>query len=506
MVGMWALALWDTQEKRLLVSVDRYGQKPLYWRNNPDRSLCFASEIKPLLENEEQPALYAPAIAEYLATGNYGHLGERTFFRDVFSFAPAHWAFIKLGDQRPSPIRYWRFPIRPKKERRPYDDTVRRRFRDAFEEAVSSQLMSDVPVGATLSGGLDSSAVVGAMVAHDERSQLPVFTAQAAGSPFDESRYVRDVEKRWSGSLQIHWVPLERMPISSVLQEAIQIQEEPFGDPSISAHGMLMAAARKAGVPVILGGQGGDELLFGYPYMLDSLLTTWLREGKVSAVLTEASSLGIKPASLVRMGLAALLPKEERRARLHSRQQRRSWLTPMLRNTGRNGLPQLAPQGDASALWLETVERTTLPHLTHYDDRNGMARSIEGRMPLLDHRLADVVGSTDEQAFLNQGRSKRILREACGNFLPREVLNRKDKIGFYTPLQAMLKSEWQWVMQMISDDHARSLNLFDIGAVKSLVKRVSQNSNHNIDNALCVWRALSVRVWAEAFDVSPIES
>src|ERR1700730_4072452 len=117
MVGMWALALWDTHERRLLLSRDRYGQKPLYWRSNPDGSLRFASEMKPLLENEEQPAMYAPAIAEYLATGNYGHLVERTFFRDVFSFPPAHWAFIKLGDQRPSPNRYWRFPIRPKKER-----------------------------------------------------------------------------------------------------------------------------------------------------------------------------------------------------------------------------------------------------------------------------------------------------------------------------------------------------------------------------------------------------
>jgi asparagine synthase (glutamine-hydrolysing) len=502
MVGMWAFALWDSRKQQLLISRDRYGQKPLYWRCCNDGSLRLASEIRPLIDEGEHPIMYATAVAEYLATGNYGHLGERTFFRDIYSLPPAHWAIIKPGDKRPSPVRYWRFPVLPKKERRPYDETVRRQFRDGFEEAVTSQLMSDVPVGATLSGGLDSSAVVGAMVAHGRKTQIPIFTAQAPGSAFDESRYVKDVEKRWSESLQIHWVSLEKMPISSQLQETIRIQEEPFGDPSICAHGMLMTAARKAGVPVILGGQGGDELLFGYPYMRDSLLATWLREGKVSSVLTEARILGIGPTGLVRMGLAAFLPEAERRARQHSRQRKRYWLTPMLRDIGQNGLLQLASAGDASTLWLETVERTTLPHLTQYDDRNGMAKSIEGRMPFLDHRLADVVCSTEQQAFLNQGLSKRILREACEDFLPQSVLKRRDKIGFFTPLGAMLQAERHWVLAMLSDDYARALDLFNIKAIKALLEGVIQTHSSNIDDVLRVWRALSVRVWAETFSLA----
>lgn len=505
MVGMWALALWDAREKRLLISRDRYGQKPLYWRECADGSLRFASEIKPLLESEEMPAIYAPAMAEYLATGNYGHLRERTFFRDILSFPPAHWAFVRQGDAGPSPRRYWRFPIRPRAERRPYDEVVRRQFREAFEQAVSSQLMSDVAVGATLSGGLDSSAVVGAMIEHGGKSQVAIFTAQASGSAFDESSYVRDVERKWSGSLQIQWIPLERIPLSTSLSETVRIQEEPFGDPSIMAHGMLMEAARRASVPVILGGQGGDELLLGYHYMRDSLLASWLRSGKMMRLVGEARALSLKPRSLARIGLAAFLPEVESRSRRYSRQRRRAWLTSALRNVGRDELPRLASSSDISSVWLETVEQTTLPHLTHYDDRNGMAKSIEGRMPFLDHRLADVVGSIDERAFLRSGSSKRILRDACGDLLPPTVLNRQDKVGFFTPLTGMIKAEWQWVLEMISDDYARSLNLFDVDAVKRLLYNVRQASNGIIDEPLYVWRALSARIWAETFNVRPVE-
>jgi asparagine synthase (glutamine-hydrolysing) len=500
MVGMWALALWDVHEQRLLLSRDRYGQKPLYWRRCADGSLRFASEIQPLLEEGERPAMYAHAVAEYLATGNYGHLGERTFFRDVYNFPPAHWAVATAGDQTPEPYRYWRFPIPSKKDRRPYDETARQRFRSGFEEAVSSQLMSDVPVGASLSGGLDSSAVVGAMASRQTGVPIPVFTAQAKGSDFDESRYVKSVEDRWRGRLNIHWVRLEKMKISELVQQAIRAQEEPFGDPSIIAHGLLMDAARAAGVPVILGGQGGDELLFGYGYMGYALLAASLREGKVGWAFAEARSLNLGGKSLARIGLSALFPKIEGHSRQRSRMQRRTWLRSALKEAIPSEHPLLASTSDLNSVWLETIERVALPHLTHYDDRSGMARSIEGRMPFLDHRLADVVGSLDETAFLKGGRLKRILRDACSDLFPQSVLNRHDKIGFFTPLRDMLKSEREWVKRMVTDEYARSLNLFDVDILRSDVDAIA-GVNGKGDGALRIWRALAVRVWAETFQV-----
>ena len=503
MVGMWALALWDAKERRLLISRDRYGQKPLYWRVGNDGSLRFASEIRPLIETGESPAMYAPAVAEYLATGNYGHLGNRTFFRDVYSFPPAHWAYVTAVDRTVRPTRYWRFPIAAKKDRRPYDETARRAFRRAFEEAVDSQLMSDVTVGATLSGGLDSSAVVGALASQHGDQRIPVFTAQAEGSALDETRYVKAVEKHWNGRLQICWVQLKSMPLAETIHDTIRSQEGPFGDPSIVAHGLLMDAARAAGVSVILGGQGGDELLFGYTFMAHTLLATSLQEGNVRWAVSQARLMDIERKPLLRVALAVLFPSLERAARRRSRLERRSWLSVSLKESACDESPTLATTSDAEAVWLETVERFALPHLTHYDDRSSMARSIEGRMPFLDHRLAAVVGSLKFEAFLDGGQQKRILRDACRDLLPAAVLERRDKIGFFTPLQNMLKAESEWVGRLVTDEYARGLNLYDGEMIGSCLNAIAQGNGRS-DAAHLVWRALSMRIWAEMFNVQPL--
>ncbi len=501
MVGMWALALWDSKEKRLLLSRDRYGQKPLYWRRSDDGSLRFSSEISPLLEEDEHPVMYTPAVAEFLATGNYGHLGERTFFRDIYAFPPAHWASIRAADHAPTPQRYWRFPIASNGDRRPYDETARREFRETFEEAVRSQLMSDVPLGATLSGGLDSSAVLGCMAELCGDDQIAVFTAQSEGSAFDESRYVKAVEEKWRGRFRLHWIRLERMILSEVIDEAIRAQEEPFGDPSIIAHGLLMKAAREAGIKVVLAGQGGDELLFGYPFMFHSLLSGAMREGRLKWAIKEAQAFGLDWKTLLRMGLSALAPEAERKARLRSRLKRRWWLTDVLKEAVVEN--DLAATSDSRAVLLETVERSALPHLTHYDDRSGMARSVEGRMPFLDHRLAEIVGHLDSKAFVGGGKSKLILRQALGHLLPDAVLERRDKIGFFTPLRDMLKAENQWVRALVTDERARSLNLYDCSVMDSCLDGLTRGERR-LDAAHLVWRALAVRVWADTFNATSL--
>jgi asparagine synthase (glutamine-hydrolysing) len=501
MVGMWSFALWDASERRLLVSRDRYGQKPLYWRRAVDGSLRFASEVRPLLEPDERPDAYSPAVAEFLATGNYGHLGDRTFFRDVRSLPPGHWAYASVDDQAPRARRYWRFPTVPARDRRPYDDAARGRFREVFEEAVRSQLMADVPVGVTLSGGLDSSAVVGAIAAARPGQPLHVFTAQSEGSRFDESRYVRAVEEMWGRDLDLHWVRLERVRLSALAPATVAVQEEPFGDPSIAAHGLLMDEARRAGVPVVLGGQGGDELLFGYTHMMHALVASALRAGELRWALGEARALALDARTFARAALSAVAPSVERRMRTESRARRRSWLSGALRDAARLEHADLAPASDGRRVQLEVVERLALPHLTHYDDRSGMARSIEGRMPFLDHRLADVVAALDDRAFLAGGRGKRILRESCADIIPRAVLERTDKIGFFTPLREMLVGEKEWVRGLVADDRARASNLYDVAVVARSLDGLAAGDAAS-GAAHVVWRALAVRLWAETFGVT----
>jgi asparagine synthase (glutamine-hydrolysing) len=503
LVGMWAFALWDATEERLLLSRDRYGQKPLYWRSNADGSLRFASEIKPLLEEDEKSACNPTAIAEFLALGNYEHLEGETFFRDIRSFLPGHWAWVTVG-ATPRAYRYWRFPTLPVSERRPLDAAITKRFRSALEEAVNSQLLADVTVGATLSGGLDSSAIVGLVATDDLPGPIPVFTAQAAGSQDDESRYVLAVEEKWKGRLQLNWTPLAEMRLQNTLRNVVRIQEEPFGDPSIIAHGLLMEAARSANVPVILSGQGGDELLFGYSWMCAALQASALRHGNKDWALSEMRQQKLTAATKARIYSAAFVTGMEGFARHRSRLAKRHWLSRSLRRAAHCDMA-MGSMSDIVSMQLEAVERVCVPHLTHYDDRNGMARSIETRMPFFDHRLAEVLAELHPSAFLSGGQTKHILREACGDLLPPLVRQRRDKVGFFTPLEVMMQRENEWARSLVLDERARQLNFYDIAEVQRCAI-VCASTTADSDAALRLWRCLVVRLWAEEFNVQPLST
>jgi len=500
MVGMWALTLWDTQEQRLLVSRDRYGQKPLYWRQTPDGALRFASEIAALIEPDERPTAHAPALAEFLALGSYDHIPGRTFFEDVRAFPPGCSAWVERGARTVSPERYWRFPVKPKSELRPFDETARKTFHAAFMEAVESQVLSDVPVAATLSGGIDSSCVVGAMASLASAGPVKVFTAQAKGSAYDESAYVAAVKQRWGDRLDIETIASERIVLSRLAPEVVQAQGEPFGDPSMIAHNLIVRAAAGSGIGVLIGGQGADEILFGYPYMSASVLASELRCGDRLWALGQMGRLGRGVSQQLRVVGSAVAPGLEQVMRRRSHRAHSHWLTPALRTAGEAGAPTLAPLSDIQAFWRESVEAVALPHLVHYDDHNTMRYSIEGRMPFLDHRLAEVLSGIDTPAFFQDGRRKAPLREACADLLPQAVIDRRDKIGFHTPLPDLLRAEIDWVRGWVCGDAARAAGLYDVAWMDARCAELAAGSAEGYA-AGAVWRALVVMLWADAFKV-----
>ncbi|PWB95078.1 asparagine synthase (glutamine-hydrolyzing) [Methylosinus sporium] len=500
MVGMWALALWDAVDRRLLLSRDRYGQKPLYWRKCDDGSLRFASEIAPLIDAGERPKLYAPAMAEFLAVGSYGHLGERTFFRDIRSFPPGHWAWIDNCRSEIEPRRYWRFPVCRKQDQRPLDDYAARQFREAFLEAVGSQMVADVPIAATLSGGLDSSAVVGAMALSKSNGRIRAFTAQARGTAYDESSYVAAVGELWGDRLEIEALAVETMSLSILTEAVVVAQEEPFGDPSIIAHDLITRAVRKSGITVLLGGQGGDELLLGYPHFSPAVVASELRGGRRYWALREMTSLGMGSGALIRIGASAIWPTLERSMRRRSKLNAYHWLSPALREAAWDLSPHLAALSHLDGVWLENIEKLALPHLVHYDDRNCMRHSIEGRMPFLDHRLADVVAGFEPQAFLDHGRRKNLLRHACGDLLPDIVRSRNDKIGFHTPLTELMAAEIEWVQELVCGEEARASELFDTDWISSRCEALRHRAAGPADVGR-VWRALVATIWTRAFSV-----
>jgi asparagine synthase (glutamine-hydrolysing) len=292
------------------------------------------------------------------------------------------------------------------------------------------------------------------------------------------------------------------MRLQDALRGVIQAQEEPFGDPSIMAHGFLMDAARQAKVPVILGGQGGDELLFGYPWMSSGLAACAMRNGRIVWASHELRQLALSPALRARVCLAAFAPALEKLARKQSRLSKRNWLSRRFRRHARSS-PSMGPASDIVALQLEAVEQVAIPHLTHYDDRNGMARSIECRMPFLDHRLAEVLAELEPAAFLSNGVTKRVLRQAVADLLPQAVLERRDKVGFFTPLEVMMQREADWVRSLVLDDLARQLDFYQFAEIERCLA-VCQRTADDPQAALRLWRCLAVRVWAEQFNIRPL--
>ena len=499
MVGMWALALWDARTRRLFVSRDRYGQKPLYWRKLPGGALAFASEIAPLLSEGERPAADAGALAEFLATGAWGHLPDRTFFRDVLSFPAGCSAWIDPAAPEVHPERYWRFPAPARQTLRPFDAAAKTAFRDAFVEAVISQTAADTPLAATLSGGIDSSAVVGVLAARGDRAPLKVFTAQAQGADRDESRYVAAVKAKWGDRLDIETFPSQHMVLSERLDRIIEAQAGPFGDPSIIAHDALAAAAARAGAKVLLGGQGADELLLGYPYMSSSVVASALREGDPVWALRQLPNLRRGPAHAVRVLGSAISPELERTLREQSRRRLCHWLSPNLR--GWRDSPRLAPLSARAAFWRESIESLALPHLVRYDDHNGMRHSLEGRMPFLDHRLADVATGIEPRAFFLEGRRKALLRQSCAEFLPTAVIDRTDKIGFHTPLANLLSAELDWVRDQTLGQRARDMKLYDAAFIEGQIERLAAGQSQG--SAELIWRALAAQSFLNRFDIDP---
>lgn len=495
MVGMWALMIWDEEQKKLFISRDRYGQKPLYVRHN-NGAWQFASEVKPLFQENEQPAYDATALAEYLALGNYGHLGIHTFFKDITHFPQGSYCWLAPTDKHIETKKYWDLPYIKEKDKVPFTAQVQKELHDRIVEGVLSQTLADVPISITLSGGIDSSIIAGILATY-YKGPIHVFTAQAPGSRYDETKYVDAVLKKFNNSnLIVHNKNLETLSIEKDLAYYINIQEEPFGDPSIMAHGFLMGMAREAGIKVILNGQGADELFFGYNNMAQAILLQQLKSLHLRSFMENLKAMNLGATYMLRTLLKSFAPGAETKLRSQSRIKRRDILRPELLNGIDNSLISLYNYDSIYDVWKESIYGVHIPHLVHYDDRNGMANSIEGRMPFLDHRIAEYVATIQPDALLKHGLRKYILRETCRQYLPDIVYNRTDKIGFYTPLIDALTKDKEWVTA-----YMQGRPLLKDGHASMLLHKLSAQTI-SVPEALQIWRSLSAAIWMNEFHIT----
>ncbi len=504
MVGMWAFALYDAASETLLLARDRLGVKPIYVHQTPAR-LVFASEIKALvsyLRHHGEPVKPDEAsIATYAATGLVDGL-EDTFFAGIRRFPSASTMLVRADGARVS--KYWDLPARAAAVRAGLNGATAdpsARLRESLDEAVRVHLRSDVPLGVCLSGGLDSSAIVGLASRHVHVQKT--FTVYFDDGPdYDERSFSRAIVSQFSTEAWERQV--EPTDVLGTLEKIVWHLDEPSLALGVYPQWHVMQLARDAGVKVVLDGQGGDEVFAGYmnyaPQHLYGLLgSAPLRFPFELAAIGRVHS----PAYARAVGRSALAMRL------------RAPRAPTVETTPDSALlaPDLRPLADVSHNewrrwprvmdgWLNNVlywelTRTRLPALLRYEDRLSMAFSIESRVPFLDHRLVELAFALPDSAKLHAGWSKYALRRALSGVLPENVVWRRDKKGFPTPVGNWLRDHrGAAALGLLRDPQRRTRHIFPPSAVDPVVQA---HVHGGADRSWQLWRVLSTELWLQAF-------
>ncbi|HWM90785.1 MAG TPA: asparagine synthase (glutamine-hydrolyzing) [Thermoanaerobaculia bacterium] len=424
--GAFAFAVWDAGAGELLAARDRMGKKPLYLVQDGHR-LAFASEIKALWEaGLAGTALDAGVAARYLALGSLP-AGCETFFEGIKQLPPASFLRWRPG-RAPEVRRYWEPEWRF--DRTPADAPAR--LRELLAESVRLRYRSDVPVGVSLSGGIDSSGLLVASV--EEQERVLAFSGVHEGGIGDERERIRLVLAQYP-EVEATFLPTSEGTGYDGFLEFLALHDEPLKSDGIYNQFRFLRELRKAGIKVLLSGQGADELFLGYPWYIRPYLRWLLRSVRPAAAMRWAAELRRREGGSW-AGLARGLASELSTARLegYKRRQTTRWLREDLWESACAGpfrqrldLGRSWPAFHAAQLELES-----LPPLLKDEDRNSMANGIETRLPYLDVHLVEWAATLAPEVNLRGGATKRVLREAFGR-LPEEIVWSPAKRGFYVP-------------------------------------------------------------------------
>ena len=509
--GMFAFAIWDSQDESLFLARDRLGIKPLYYAGTP-AGFAFASEIKALLAipNVER-AVDLEALDQFMTF--LWTPGPRTAFRGISKLPPAHYLVYRNGKAEIS--EYWDVKFEE-------DDSITEsewieRVREQVARSVRAQMLADVPLGAFLSGGVDSSSIVALMSGVSEiKPTTYTFGFRREDLRYDiledDMKYARVVGERFA--TDYHEAYLEPH-VMEVLPKLVYHMDEPVADPAIITSYLICRLARER-LTVLLSGMGGDEVFAGYPRhgavkIADAynLIPSFLSRPVVDALP------GARPGRLTalfrntkKLAKSAALPERERYLGFGT------YFTQAEKTELYSGeLARAASEFDAYAEHQRYFDRvagedfvnqmlyvdlkTFLPCLNlTYTDKTSMASSTEVRVPLLDHELVELSARIPAELKLKGLTGKYILKRAAEAWLPREIVHRK-KAGFSAPVRAWLVRDLRDVVEdLLSESNIRSRGYFEYSHVRRLI---DDNLSGREDNSLKVFQLLTLELWHQAF-------
>ncbi|MGH7201603.1 MAG: asparagine synthase (glutamine-hydrolyzing), partial [Planctomycetaceae bacterium] len=517
--GMFVFAIWDERRRRLFLARDRLGQKPLFYRHDPGR-LIFASELKSLLQMPGAPREVDPQAVDLYFTYQYvPH--PHCILRGYRKLPPAHWMLYE--NDRLEVRRYWSPPFDDAEgvqrvQRQPIEET-RRQLRETLTEAVRLRMRSDVPLGAFLSGGIDSTIIVGLMQSLSER---PVHTF-SIGFPiesFDERSYAREAATHLGTDHHEYVVEPSSLEI---LPRLIWQYDEPFSDSSAIPMMYLSEVTRRE-VTVALSGDGGDEFFAGYPRYravqmagkLDWLPPSMRRV--FAARLWQKIPARVEQRSFrrrLKRFLAALgQPPERRYLRwigIFDDERRRDLYS--------DGFRETLGQFDSAAFLFEAyshcrqrdfVTRTTCADVLSYlpcdiltkVDIASMAYGLECRSPFLDHHVAELAARLPIECKLTPRRSKQILIDTFADLLPGSIQNRS-KMGFGVPLDHWFRGELNPLLrETLLDARCLDRGYFNTDTVRRLIEEHEQQV---WDHSYRLWSLLCFELWQRTFVDAAVE-
>ncbi|NBR15119.1 MAG: asparagine synthase (glutamine-hydrolyzing) [Crocinitomicaceae bacterium] len=486
-IGMWAFSIFNKEENCLFCSRDRFGIKPFYYINH-NEEFFFSSEIKSLKTTPYFSSnLNLSQVNRGMQLGWIGYKNE-TYFSGIQTLEPGHNLLFK--DKNLSISKYWSYP-----STQTAIDTKEavHQFKELFDNSLQLHVRSDVPIGATLSGGIDSSSIVSSLLKNKMSSNLETFSIYYDSTKgFDERPFIQTIEQKYPGQFQLNYYSPTEQEIAKDFNAIANTMDFPLSGSSPISQYYVMKLAKEKGIKVILSGQGADDYMGGYMHSYYRLYAEWMKHFQFGKL-----SKGIKDYKKIHEASNSKLTNVLMKSALSSLMREDS----IYKFEYKNYLPFLGNKhndwqsfdnyssGKLNEFHFALMNYSSLPTLLHYEDRNSMAHSIESRVPFLDHRLVELLFQFPDNLKINNGWTKFALRQSMEGVLPKEIQWRTDKKGFVTPGEILwLRGSLAHLLEI---DYTQ-LSFLDKTKTKKIIDEFKAGNNKF---ATLVWRIATLNHW-----------
>lgn len=477
MNGMWAFAIYDPSRNRVFCSRDRFGIKPFYY-TMIGLDFCFASEIKAFESNPNFTfQLNERVAADFLIKGLQHHTNE-TFYKNVFQLGAGHHLIYDLEKASFQTKKYYTIDLLDEFDDLSFDEASEE-FKNLLNDSIRLHRRSDVKIATALSGGLDSSTVLGLQflqLTEQDKSKLEAINYDPKVERYDEQGYIQDLLKKYP--VKLNTTSKSFSELFATLDEVIKVQDEPLLSGSLLAQYQVFKLAKEKGIKVMLDGQGADELLAGYGTYY-SYFFKYIKAKKKRHLFSEV--FGFFRHHPIPSG--KLIDRFNKSTSYHS------FLK--LENSKAKIEDKINNFRDYS---IYMIQSGILPGLLQFEDRNSMAHSVESRVPFLDYRLVEFCIKLPPEFKITKGVRKSILRKSMKNVLPDSILRRYDKLGFVSPQQEWIEENRIQFEEEIRKVVHKNPTFFDQSMIDFITKSLERKDRNHYP---FLWRVLSFGRWME---------